>query len=118
MLRPGSFISCFLRNMIGLKKSFIIISLGEQGCHGTWKTWKTWKKGNFLIKSGKTLKSQGKKLKKHRSQGKVGMFLYYLCVSVVCIKLQVLARILGDTVVFCLLVEFTFNAFKKVREFS
>ena len=43
-----------------------------------------WKKGNFLIKSGKTLKSQGKKSKKHKSQG---MFLHYLCVSVACIKL-------------------------------
>ena len=27
-----------------------------------------------------------------------GTYLYYFCVSVVCIKLRVLARILGDTV--------------------
>ena len=48
-----------------------------QGCHGTWKTWK---KGNFLIKSGKILKSQGKKLKKHRSQGKVRECFCIICV--------------------------------------
>ena len=55
----------------------------SQGCNGTWKTWK---RGNFLIKSGKTLKSQGKKLKKHRSQGKVreksgNVFVSYVCFS-------------------------------------
>ena len=49
----------------------------NQGCRGTWKTW------NFLIKSGKTLKSQGKKkLKKHRSQGKVReCFVLFVCFS-------------------------------------
>ena len=53
-----------------------------QGCHGTWKTWK---KGNFLIKSGKTLQSQGEKLKKHRSielREKSGnVFVLFLCFS-------------------------------------
>ena len=42
-----------------------------QGCHATepGKPGKPGKRvGNFLIKSGKTLKSQGKKLKKHGSQ--------------------------------------------------
>ena len=67
-----------------------------QGCHGTWKTWK---KANFFIKSGKILKSQGKKLIKHTSQGKVRKCLFIIYVSVVCIKLlQSCAKIIEKTV--------------------
>ena len=36
----------------------------ESGCHSFKTNHGTWKKGNFSIKSGKTLKSQGEKIEK------------------------------------------------------
>ena len=42
--------------------------------------WKTWKKGNFFIKSGKTMKRQGKKLKKHREKSG-NVFVLFVCFS-------------------------------------
>ena len=48
-------------------------------CH---RTWKTWKKGNFLIKSGKTLKSQGKSWKSIEVREKSGnIFVLFVCFS-------------------------------------
>ena len=60
-------------------------------------------KGYFFDKVRENLEKSGKKVEKAWKSGKSqGIFLYYLCVSVVCIKLRVLARILrGNVLLIC-----------------
>ena len=63
----------FTNSFVGFLRT-LSIDIQYQGCHGIWK------KGNFLIKSEKTLKIQGIKFKKHRSQGKVRECFCIICV--------------------------------------
>ena len=72
LLQRGGGISkifMFVNNKLSLELLQI-----RQGCR------KTWKNGNFLIKSGKTLKSQGKKVEKVR-ENSGNVFVLFVCFS-------------------------------------